>query len=66
MPSYVHYDYNHKLLYVCDRDKILAYKVKFHGTDLVPKSVSTVISDIECGGLDADKFGNLFYVDKKN
>ena len=66
-PSYIHYNYKLHQLNVCDGDSILAYDVVFNTADenMVPDGGYTLVNDVECGGLHADKFGNLLFVDKK-
>ena len=53
-----------KNIYICDNREILMYKVNFHETGLVPETGKVVLKDFECGGINADKFGNLFFVNK--
>ena len=66
LPSYIHYDHKSGNLYVCDYDKIISYPIEFDSyLPLVPEQGLTLIEDIECAGLNADKFGNLLYVDKR-
>ena len=64
LPSYIHYDHKSRNLYVCDHDKVLSYPIEFDSwRPLVPERGLTLVEDIECAGLNADKFGNLLYVD---
>lgn len=66
-PSYVHYDYHWQHLYVCDRDKIKFWKIQFTNSadELVQDTEGTIlVSGVMCGGMNADKFGNLYFVDK--
>ena len=42
------------------------YRVNFHEVGLVPETGKIVVKDFECGGINADKFGNLFFVNKNS
>lgn len=50
-------------LYVCDDTRILVYRISFAEADFIEGEGTVLIDQIKCKGLQADKFGNLFYVD---
>ena len=65
-PSYIHYSFKTGYLFVCDRDKILRYSI-LHTEDGIVSTDETILVDgIKCAGLDSDRWGNLFFADRKN
>ena len=66
-PTHTHYDFTHKLLYVCDCDQILQYEINFqntNGEDIIYSTLmGPVVQQTACGGLEIDKFHNLWFVD---
>lgn len=66
-PSYIHYCVRMKALFVCDDQEILFFRVIHSGVDEIEASQGkTLVQDVQCGGLETDKFGNLLYIDKSS
>ena len=68
-PTYTAYDFSSKRLYVCDCDQILQYTIMFPDEVetgeqvIITMDKQELVNGVYCGGLELDKFGNLFYVD---
>ena len=54
-------------MYVCDHDKIIYYNVNFHKDYLTVDEGEHLVygQRLDCGGMSTDKWGNLFYVDRR-
>ena len=63
-PSYTHYSLKMKALFVCDVDSLLFYRIKHAGDQIEADGGRPMVANVECGGLEADKYGNLLFIDK--
>ena len=65
-PSYIHYSFETKNLFVCDSDRILRYEIMHTEDGIITLDETILIAEIECAGLDTDRWGNLFYADRND
>ena len=63
-PSYTHYSLKMKALFVCDVDSLLFYRIKHAGDQIEADGGRPMVANVECGGLESDKYGNLLFIDK--
>ena len=53
-PSYIHYSFETKYLFVCDDDRILRYEIMHADDGIISVADTVLIDNMKCAGLDSD------------